>query len=302
MKVDICLCTWNRASLLEQTLRSIARLHIPIGCDLRVLLVDNGSSDNTPVIIRSFESVFAERGIGFVSLRETKQGHTFARNRALQQMQSELAVWTDDDVIVDSNWLAAYLEASRDPLYQFWGGKIEPKFQPARPEWIAENWSNLKGCFAARDLGEAVIEFTENQLPYGANFAIRTSTQQQFAFNTDLGRRGVDVLGEDELDLFRRLLSAGHRGCWTPGAKVQHVVPADRASEMYVRDYFIGQGRALYLRGDTWSNSTSRLKRMMIWEHLMYRFKRQWAKSPAWVSHMIRSGLAAGQWQESKAE
>ncbi len=300
MNVDICICTWNRAALLEQTLQSLAHLHVPVSCHLRVVIVDNGSEDNTPVIIRSFESLFDGRGFETVVLEEPQQGHTFARNRAVQHVTGELVLWTDDDVIVDPHWLDSYLEASTDSSCDFWGGKIEPRFQPSRPAWIAENWENVKGCFAARDLGNDPLPLDEQRLPYGANFAIRGDVQKQFNFDTELGRRGDEVLGEDELDLFRRLLRSGHRGCWTPAAKVQHIVPAMRASEIYVRDYFIGQGRALFQRGEAWSASTAKLKRMMIWEHLMYRFKRQWAASPAWVSHLIRSGLAAGQWQESR--
>ena len=77
--------------------------------------------------------------------------------------------------------------------------------------------------------------------------------QRANLFDPDLGRRADAVLGEDELELMRRLLAAGHQGRWVPGAVVEHLIPADRASAKYVYDYFVGQGRNLVLKGEGWA-------------------------------------------------
>ena len=300
MNIDIAICTWNRASLLRDTLRSIANVSIPTGVFVRTIVVDNNSTDKTVQVVKDIATDAKHHDNSsqfFIELfTEPNQGHTFSRNRAVAVADSDLMLWTDDDVIVDPNWVHAYLAAAENSQEVFWGGKIVPKFDPEKPAWISENWVNLKGCFAARDLGNQPIALTSDRLPYGANYAIRTEIQKQYLYDNQLGRRKNILLGEDEIDLFRRLLAAGYAGSWVPESRLEHVITGDRASENYVRKYFIGQGRALVARGESWSQSRRKLFWQAVYEFAVYRFKRQWAKSPAWVAHLIRSGLAEGQY------
>jgi glycosyltransferase involved in cell wall biosynthesis len=295
-QVEIAVCTWNRQSLLAQTLTSFARLEIPDKIQLGFLIVDNNSTDKTAQVIREFQSSEFGQKHDVLALHEAKQGHTFSRNCAVESASGDLLLWTDDDVVVSADWVARYVNAAnRSPDHAFWGSVIEPKFEADMPKWIEQNWEILKGCFAHRDLGDHAVEFSESRMPYGANFAIRTTVQKECPFDCDLGRRGEEVVGEDELDLMRRLLAQGYRGAWVPGAVVQHCIPPDRASEKFVYDYFVGQGRALVAKGEPWHSNVKRLKRESTLEQLKYRTKRRISPSPVWVGHLIRSALAQGQ-------
>lgn len=297
-QVDIAICTWNRCELLAQTLKSFSELIIPESVQLQVLVVDNHSTDRTPEVIRNFQSTAFAQRCSVVSLTEHQQGHTFSRNRAIGSATGDLILWTDDDVIVDSGWIEKYVSAANNsPNHSFWGSVIEPRFPSGMPQWIERNWEILRGCFAHRDLGEEQLEFTDSKLPYGANFAIRTSVQKEFAFDFELGRRGDEVLGEDELDLMRRMIAAGHCGHWIPGATVEHVIPPERATEQYVYDYFVGQGQALVAKGDPWHTDSDKMKREAASEKTKYRLKRRLSSSQSWVSHLIRSALAQGQFE-----
>ena len=296
-KVDIAICTWNRDSLLAQTLNSVLQLSIPESVSVSVLIVDNNSTDHTQSVIDSFVSTAGDQ-LSVVGLKEAQQGHTFSRNKAIESATGDLMLWTDDDVILPTNWIEAYVAAANQFANSvFWGSVIEPKFQEGPASWITENWDNLKGCFAHRDLGAESIEFTTERLPYGANFAIRTQTQKEFLYSTNLGRRGDAVLGEDELELFRRVLDACHQGNWVPGAIVQHIIPPDRSTEKYVYDYFVGQGRALVAKGKPWHNDVAKFKSEARSEYAKYKLKRAFANSKTWVSHMLRSALAQGQFE-----
>ncbi|MDG1873278.1 MAG: glycosyltransferase [Mariniblastus sp.] len=294
-KVDIAICTWNRSQLLADTLKSFSALNIDDAISLRILIVDNNSSDLTPDVIRSFcKSDFATRHT-VVPLRETRQGHTYSRNCAINAADSDLIIWTDDDVNVESDWVQKYVQAANAfPDITFFGGVIKPRFKTKMPRWISENWESLKGCFAVREFaGELALN--QSRLPYGANFAIRTELQKQFQFDHRLGRRGEEVLGEDELDLFRRLLAAAYRGQWVPGAALWHVIPEDRATEKYVFDYFVGQGRALVAKGEQWHSDIDLLNKESRSEYRKYKLRRWYRGTRVWVSHMLRSGLAQGQ-------
>jgi len=290
--VDIAICTWNRSGLLAQTLESLLKLRIPAGLKWRVLVVDNRSTDDTQDTLEAYAEV-----LPLVILSETEQGHTFARNRAVTAATGDLILWTDDDVIVDPGWLEAFVSAAnREPDIDFWGGKIEPHFPGGRPRWIGENWTQLAGCFAARDLGEQAIELTPTTLPYGANFSVRGSVQRQNLFNSKLGRRGGEVVGEDELEFLRRLLAQGHRGKWVPESHLRHVIPAERATTEYVFNYFVGQGSMLVAKGTPWSQSRWKLRWQYLWHQFNSEIGRWFRPAPAWFAHLARAGLALGQW------
>lgn len=299
-KVDLVVCTWNRETLLEKTIESIKRLIVPFQVQLRVIVVDNASTDGTAKLLQRFaaDEKFTRRH-QVLLLQESKQGHTHARNRAIAELDSDLLIWTDDDVLLDAFLLQRYVEfADANRQIVFFGGKIEPDFEVTPEKWISENWEQLKGCFAERDLGEEVLPFSAERLPYGANFAIRSAVQQRFPFDVKLGRQGEVVNGEDELEMMRRVLSGGFEGSWVPEARVKHFIDRSRMSEVWVREYFVGQGRMLVAKGEAWSDSSSRLRWRSLFRFMAYRFKRQFAPSEQWVSLMLESSLAAGQAME----
>ncbi|MGI9496177.1 MAG: glycosyltransferase [Mariniblastus sp.] len=295
--VDIAICTWNRRAMLANALASLCQLRIPAGVTVNVIVVDNNSTDGTAEFLQQFASTTGDR-ISIKVLMESQQGHAVCRNRAIESASGDLMLWTDDDIIASEDWLSRYLEfVSDDPDSSFWGSVIEPEFPGGMPTWISENWNELKGCFADRNLGEESLSFNEGRLPYGANFGILTEVQKKYPFNSLLGRRGDAVMGEDEFDLFRRLLDDGYSGAWLPQAKIRHQIPESRSSQEYVYDYFVGQGRALVANNRGWHQELGKMKAESQSELRKYKLKRLFRKSKVWVSHLIRSGLARGQWE-----
>ena len=300
-RIDLVVCTWNRANQLELMLDSVFRLIVPYDRMLRLIVVNNNSTDGTSALLAGIvDHKFFDRH-QLLILDEKKQGHTHARNKAIDHLDSDLVMWTDDDVVVDAHWVANTVsDADANPSIGFFGGKILARLEPKKPTWIAENWELLKGCFAERNLGDQRLTLNESRLPYGANFALRSSIQKQFRFDASLGRCADEVLGEDEIDLFRRLLNNGWEGQWNPDSVVDHVIDANRVNEEYIRRYYIGQGRALVKKGEPWHTDRRRLWWSSLMHYLNFRFKRQFSASPAWLAQLIRSGLAEGQYAQLK--
>jgi len=301
--VDVVICTWNRADQLSATLESLTKLILPYDRQLRIILVDNNSTDGTATIIEEFANHKFFNRHKLLSLFEKQQGHTYSRNAAIVHLDSDLVMWTDDDVAVDSFWIQKMVEfADLHPETAFFGGPIVARLLPHCPDWVEKNWETLKGCFADRQIGDLPLALTHEQLPYGANFAVRSSVQKAFTFDTDLGRCADDVLGEDELDVMRRMLDAGLSGQWNPEARVKHVIPSGRVDEEYIRQYFVGQGRALVRKSTPWDCSPRKLWWASLGNYLMFRFKRKFADSPSWLAHLIRCGLAEGQYVQRDDE
>jgi len=294
--VDIAICTWNRAALLRQTLESVCKLRIPEGCVWRVIVINNNSTDNTDQVLESFR-----KRLPLVTATEPEQGHTIARNLAVKLSTADLIMWTDDDVVVSEDWVWRTVEAAdRFPEAAFFGGPIRPNFPAGQPDWIDANWETLRGCFAERDLGDNPVVLDKTCLPYGANFSVRGDIQRANTFSNALGRRGDSCVGEDELELMRRLCDQGMTGRWVHEAPVHHMITPERASAGYVGAYFAGQGRILASRGNSWTTSRTSLWIQEYWHRVMYQLKRGITSSPVWLGHLARAGLAHGQRMQLK--
>jgi glycosyltransferase involved in cell wall biosynthesis len=241
MLLSVAVCTWNRADLLAATLEGLTRQGpLPDGDAWELVLVDNNSTDGTPAVAERFAGRLPLR-----YLREPEQGLSRARNRAAREARGELLVWTDDDVLVDPGWLAAYARAAREHAdAAFFGGPIEPHWlRPPPPAWLAANLDALGTAFALRHLGPTRPITGPKEVPFGANMAIRRAALPPEGFDAALGRVGATLASGEETALLRALLARGERGHWLEGARVRHVLPPARATRRYVRDYFAWIGR-----------------------------------------------------------
>lgn len=293
MKVSIAICTWNRSRLLRQTLQQLKQLNIPADVTWEIVVVDNGSSDDTRAIIESFQGQLPVQYV-FVP----QPGHARSRNAAIANVTGELILWTDNDVIVEPNWLAAYVAGARKfPQAAFFGGKIVPVFESRKPIWLAETWPKCHPVYAARDLGNDEFELPPQQYPFGANFAVRTAVQKQFPFNVDWGRSASAMLGDDEINVLDRMARAGHVGIWLPTATLKHFIPDDRATVRYVSRYFVGQGQANVLKEAPTMQSKFHALRVAIHNRSCFALKRRFSPADEWVSHLIRASIAWGEFR-----
>lgn len=238
MRITVAICTWNNSRLLRQTLKNLCELDVPEGLSWELVVVNNNSTDDSQEVIDSFEGALPLR-----PLFESNQGHCHARNCAVGAAQGEWIVWTDDDVLVNAEWLAAY--ASSMDEYEdadFFGGPVLPVFEGSASEWIRETCEQFPDAYASRDFGDEPILFDRKRIPFGANFAVRTSLLRQHPFDPKLGRVGKGLMGGDETTLLRQLLDEGNSGRWVPGARVQHIIKEDRQSLEYIRRFFYSLG------------------------------------------------------------
>jgi glycosyltransferase involved in cell wall biosynthesis len=239
MRVTVAICTWNRARLLELTLGRMSDLRIPAGVEWEVIVVNNNSTDSTEQLVESFAGRLPVQHI-----IERQQGQSHARNRAHSVSTGDLILWTDDDVLVDPNWIAAYVDAaSRWPTAGYFGGRIVPWFEHDPPEWLAKNEKLLAGMLVARDLGPVEGLFPAEEWPYGANMAFRRAAVAGNLFDPNLGLIGDNAIRKDETEYCRRLQQSGVQGVWVPAASVQHWVGASRMTLEYVAKYYQGYGR-----------------------------------------------------------
>src|ERR1700676_1787445 len=107
MRITVAICTWNRAKLLDQTLTQMRELRIPVGVEWELLVVNNNCTDDTDAVLGRHAA-----HLPLQRLFQPRQGKSYAANLAVERSRGALIVWTDDDVLVDPNWLAEYVKAA----------------------------------------------------------------------------------------------------------------------------------------------------------------------------------------------
>lgn len=295
MLVTVAICTRNRARALERTLRSLTALELPPSLDWEVLVVDNGSSDDTAKFLQKYAGPLPLR-----VLFESQIGLSRARNRAIAEARGEYIVWIDDDVIVDTGWLRAYQEAFRAwPEAAFFGGPITPELEGTPPHWLNAALPHVDNAYAARDLGNAPVALTRETLPFGANFVVRAGEQRRHSFDPALGRRDRALFAGEEWAVLQALLAEGATGRWVPGARLRHVIPAERQSVRYLRGYYFGNGMSLARTRSAAGEKMLLGRPRWVWreafsQELAYRTRRLYASADVWIAHLRRASIAWG--------
>jgi glycosyltransferase involved in cell wall biosynthesis len=227
--------------MLRAMLQSLARCSAPPGLAWEVLVVNNNCTDQTDDVAASFSNRLPLRLVF-----ESAPGLSHARNAAVRAAYGDYVIWTDDDVLVSTGWLSAYVSAfDRRPDAAVFGGPIRPHFDVSPPAWLAHGVSHVGEAYGMRVTPgqEAEISIESNQFPFGANFAIRTRELHQHPFDTSLGRTPTSAfLGGEEIGVIKAVLSSGRSGWWLPDAVLDHRVRVEQMTMDYVQKYYVGIG------------------------------------------------------------
>lgn len=239
-ELSVLVATRDRAASLASTLESLVAARTT-GLDWELLVVDNGSSDETPAVLAGF----ADR-LPLVALVEPRAGKNRALNRALARARGRLLVFTDDDVAVAPGWLAAFAAAAeRWPSAGGFGGPIEPAFPPGTPAWIAAPDFVLASEAFGRQPQRA--EGPTDALPFGANLALRAALFEGLRFDEGVGpAAGASYAQGSEWALLTRLRARGVEFVHVPEAGIVHrILPHQVEVEWLLgRAERIGRGSA----------------------------------------------------------
>src|SRR4029077_13396915 len=139
-KVSVIVCSYNGAKTLDRCLESLRHIEYP---DYEVILVDDGSKDNTQEI--------AARHPWIVNVRQENSGLSVARNVGAQTATGEVLAYTDSDCMADPEWLYFMVGTLLSGNYAGVGG---PNISPP-----AENW--IQACVAAAPGGPNHVLLTD---------------------------------------------------------------------------------------------------------------------------------------------
>ena len=219
--LSVAICTRNRSVRLARLLRSLeeARPDSTFG-KVEVLVVDNGSTDDTRARVASFPEVRY--------VHEPRAGLNFGRNAAIEAATGDLLAYLDDDVVVDRAWLAGLAEAwrSRPDAGGFTGLAL-----PYRLDTEAQLLFEQRGGFGR---GFSRIEFRSQThsnplFPVGAgsvgagcNMAFDRRLLLELGGFDEALDTGAPLPGGGDLDIFYRVLRSGRPMVYEPRYAVYH--------------------------------------------------------------------------------
>ncbi len=235
--VSVVICTRNRAASLDRTLHSVRRAAERADGEWELVVVDNGSSDNTTEIVASHASTLPIKLVD-----EPVAGLSNARNAGVAASRGRFILWTDDDGVVHDDWLACWFAAFRRHAdVTVFGGRTVPIYEEPRQEWLVANEATLGSLLVIRD-EPSWQEITPERVPYGLNYAIRAEDQRAHLYDPELGVAPGRRRGGEETAVIWAILASGGRGRWVWDALVYHVIPAERQTIAYVERYYLADG------------------------------------------------------------
>jgi GT2 family glycosyltransferase len=196
-RASVVVCTYNGGRTLEQCLRSLRGLKYP---DYEVIVVDDGSTDDTTAILTAFPEVRA--------IHQPNMGLSAARNVGLRAATGEVVAYTDSDCFADPDWLTHLVgQLERTRAAAVGGPNLTPE----------DGW--LAACVAAAP-GQPTHVLESDQVAEhvpGCNMAFRREALLAIGGFDPLYRKAGD-----DVDVCWRLQQSGQWITFAPGAFVWH--------------------------------------------------------------------------------
>ena len=196
--VSVIVCSFNGAKTLATCLDSLGKLNYP---EYEVILVDDGSTDDTAYIAAQFPQVRY--------IHQSNHGLSHARNTGAAAAKGEVLAYTDSDCMADVDWLYYLIGTLVSGDYAGVGG---PNITPP-----AQNW--IQACVAAAPGGPSHVLLTDTIAEHipGCNMAFyRWAFESAGGFDPEYRKAGDDV------DFCWRIQQAGWVIAFSPTAIVWH--------------------------------------------------------------------------------
>jgi glycosyltransferase involved in cell wall biosynthesis len=236
--LTVLICTHNRSRLLLRTLHYLNVARRPQGWQVDTLVVTNACSDNSLESLEQFREKNSD-GLPLNWIEEPAPGKSFALNRALPLIRSELVAFVDDDHRVDSDYLVNICAAADDyPDAAMFCGRILPDWDGSEPAWVhdAGPYRIYPLPVPRFDQGEAPLRLTpEIAIPGGGNLFLRAEWLSRIGpFSTELGPTGHNLEGSEDLDWILRAQRLGARLQYAPSVVQYHYVDLERFKLAYL--------------------------------------------------------------------
>jgi glycosyltransferase involved in cell wall biosynthesis len=232
--VSIVICCHNGANRLAQTVRHIAMQRVPAGIPWEVILIDNGSTDQSAQVARDeWQRYRVESCLRVIP--EPTMGLSFARARGFQEAHYAYIILCDDDNWLDENYVAnAFRICSENNNIGALGGFGKLLFEGCPPSM------ELSYIFASGPQAPRSGKVPENRV-YGAGCVIRHSAYEKLlksGFKSLLtDRKGAELSSGGDHELCYALAILGYDIWYDESLRFTHFITRERLAWEYFLRY-----------------------------------------------------------------
>jgi glycosyltransferase involved in cell wall biosynthesis len=212
---SIIIPTFNGASRIGNCLDSLVKQ--TTGRDVEILVVDDGSTDDTAKVVRSYSA-----------------GPASARNRGALEAKGRILLFTDDDCVPMPDWLEAMLESFKDSDVVGAKGIYRTRQKSLAARFVQTEYEDKYRMMA----GLPSIDFIDT---YSAAFR-RDRFLELTGYDTSF-----PVACAEDVELSYRMSARGWKMKFVPGAIVYHTHP-DTFSRYLKKKYKFAFWRVLAVR------------------------------------------------------
>lgn len=203
MSVSIIIPTFNGASRIANCLEAL--LPQTAAIDAEILVVDDGSTDGTAGVVSRYSSVRL--------VSQANAGPAAARNRGALEAKGSIILFTDDDCVPTSDWLAAMTQPFEDPAMVGVKGAYRTRQKALVARFVQADYEDRYRLMAT--LPE--IDFIDT---YAAAFR-RDRFLEMNGYDTSF-----PVACAEDIELSYRMSERGWKMKFVPTAIVYHTHPA----------------------------------------------------------------------------
>ncbi len=240
--ISVIIPTLNRSDLLRNTLSSLASQ--VFDGEFEVLVVDNGSTDDTKAVVEGFKSSI--KNLSY--FLEPKPGLHEGRHRGLRESKFDILAFVDDDIEAFPEWLQGIRESFADEKVGLAGGNNLPLYEEDPPTWVQSLWiSNSDGLFMTHfsllNFGQETKEIHPHFV-FGCNFIIRKNLLTKIGgFHPDgMPAKLLKYRGDGETYVAEQVQALGYKTLFDSRISIHHVVPVSRMSIDYLKKRAYAEG------------------------------------------------------------
>jgi len=225
-----------------------------------LVIVDNGSSDETKHLIHSFKD-----RLPLTYLFEPSRGKNAALNLGLGSVEGDLIVFSDDDTSPRPDWLIEMRRAAdAHRSFSIFGGTVVAHWEMYPEDWIIQ-YVPLGPVFAVTDPSWEEGPTSPGSV-FGANMAFRAEIiKAGYRFNVDIGPGRTCAMGS-EIELNLRLAKAGFKAWHSKRAVVEHFIPKYRMRRSWILERASTFGREQYRLRDRYKYAKDKFSLGIPWQ------------------------------------
>lgn len=201
--VSVIIPAYNASITLSNCLSSL--MEQDCAEEYEVIVVDDGSSDQTPDIARGFK--------GVTLIQQENAGPAKARNNGVSHAKGDIVLFTDSDCTPAGNWISEMIRPFKeDPEVVGVKGAYRTGQKEITARFIQFEYENKYRYM----MKERYIDFIDT---YSAGFKKDVFLEMN-GYNTDF-----PVACAEDVELSYRLSEKGHKMVFNPDAIVSHIHP-----------------------------------------------------------------------------